>query len=213
MKTTRSDEIGYCVQVGHDAIKVFKMNRSDFENHGCTVTWVKTLLGEGDKSIYIEGIYTQFVVDPTIDIFIDADGIGKGYPALATTNNGIVLRGNFVALGSNKGETILLTEVQVKIVVSELGFYQDYGGIEIIDTTGASEHLAPEDHPQVLKDLLGGLIGYCLNKETQLLTLASNPYNPSEEALVMCLHGEPEYIAECHQLLRKFVEGKDRIIN
>lgn len=212
MTTTKPDEVGYYVHVGTDEIKVFKMKFCDFHELD-VLAFIKTMLGaEGDNSAYLEGVYKQFA-DPTIDIFVDADGIGKGYPALATTNKGLILYGNFVALGNNEGDTVLLTQTQAQMVITELGFYKDYGGVGLVDTTGASEYLAPEDHPEKLRKLLGMLVDYCVHKEVQLLTLASNPYDPSEGALIMCVHGEPEFIAECHKVVRKFVEGKDRIIN
>jgi len=212
------DDVGYCVYVAVDAVKVIKMKASDFAKHDFALTWIKTLLEEdpdkleSDRSVYLEGVYRQFT-DPAIDIFVNTDGIGKGYLALATTNKGITLYGNFVVLGNDKGETVLLTKTQTQIALQELGFYKDYGDVKIVDTTGESEYLQPEDHPQVLKDLLGGLIDYCVDKEIQLLTRAGNLHDPDNGALVVCLHGESDFIHDCHLLLKDFITLRDKLIS
>ena len=129
MTTTKQDNIGYCVYVQVDKIFTLKMTKSEFVNASSKLKWIKRLLGEKSdvkQSVYLEGVYKQFS-DPTIDIFVDSDGIGKGLERIALTPLGLELFSNVVVLASDdEGETILLTKQQVPVVLKELGFYQQY---------------------------------------------------------------------------------------
>ena len=208
MKTKAPDEVGYCVYVKVDKVLTLKMKRSEFVNAPFKLMWIKKLLGELEKSVYLEGVYNQFS-DPVIDIFVDTDGIGKGLGRVALTPKGLELFGNVVVLASDgKGETILLNKQQVEVVVKELGFYQTYEKIEVedIDTNDFKHSTMIEDVPKVIKKLAGLLVDHCVSEGVQVLTKAKDLNDDSGDmALVMCLHGEPKLINSCQKMLRDFI--------
>lgn len=213
MKATKPEDIGYCVYVQEEKVSVLKMRKEAFKMPSFPLIWIKNLIGGSidaldlKKSVFIEGVLKQFS-DSTIDIFVDENGIDKGLPPVAITNNGIFLIGNVVVLASDKeGETILLGEKQVQIALNELGFYNQGKGVEVVDVDlNESKYLTTQQHPQVLKNLLGLLIEYCVDQDIQLLSRAEDANDStSDRALVMCLHGEPEFIDSCHQVLTDFI--------
>ncbi len=213
MKTTKQDEIGYCLYLQEETIRVLKMRNDAFKTPGFTLDWIKKLIGgniddlKPETSVFIEGVLKQFS-DPIIDIFVDENGIDKGLPPVAVTNNGTFLIGNAVILASDKeGETILLDGKQVQTALNELGFYHQHKGIEVVEVDlDETKYLTSEQHPQILKDLLGLLINYCVDQEVQVLTRALNAMDGTgDRALVMCLHGEPDFIESCHKVLSDFI--------
>lgn len=213
MNNSKQDDTGYCVYVREDKVTVLKMSRKAFTIPGFPLTWIKKLLeGDIDKlelatSVFIEAVTRQFS-DPSIDIFVDENGIDKGLSLIAATNSGVLLIGNVVVLASDKkGNSILLNEKQVDTALSELGFYKQYKGVEIVDTDlNEHKYLTNDEHPEVLKNLLGLLIGYCIDRDVQLLSKAQTANDSTgDTALVMCLHGEPKFINSCHQVLTDFI--------
>lgn len=218
MKTTKRDKFGYCIYVQSDGINVVKMETSSFSVPGFSSTWLEKLLGgnldslELGKSVEIQKISQQFS-DPTINIFAESDGTNKELPLMVKTQTGGSVLGDVVILGSDsKGETILLTESQGQLAINELGFYNDYKGINFVDAeTNENKYLTTEQHPQALKNLLTLLIDYCISEDVQLLTRAQDPNdNKSDMALVMCLHGDPEFIRGCHKLLSDFIKSHQK---
>lgn len=213
MTTTKQADIGYCVYVQEHAISILKMNSLDFGKNAFSLVWIKKLIGGKmgemnlDHSICLEGVYKQFS-DRFIDIFVDANGINKGLRPMAITHKGNRLFGNVVILASDdEGKTILLTENQAELAIRELGVYNNYDRVRFLDLSAENkEYTTSEEHPQVLKNLLSLLIGYCVDEQVQLLTKALEVGNdPDDIALVMCLHGDRKFIDSCHQALTALI--------
>lgn len=219
MKTVKPDNLGYCVYVQADKILVLAIKAKDFSSSALITGWIKKLLAgnldelEIRQGICLQGVYKQFS-DPSIDIFIDEDGIGKGFSRTAVTSKGLELYGNLVILGSNGSETLLLRESQVNKVIKELG-YLNQVGIEWVEArTDSVKYSTTSDHPEAIKKLIGALISYCEKCDGQLLCKAVDTENPSSNAaMVLCLRGDPEVINECHKLLENFINTRHESSN
>lgn len=221
MTSKKLDELGYCVYVRKDELNVLKMRTVDFLISGFSSVWIKKLIGGNiddltiDDSIHVERFSYQFS-DSAINIFAEAYSSSRDLPLMVKTQTGGSILGNVVILGSDsKGETTLLTEEQGQLAINELGFYNNYKGINFIDAeTNENKYLTTEQHPKSLKNLLTLLIDYCINEEIQLLTRAQDPDdNKSDMALVMCLHGDPRFIRKTHKVLSDFLKSQDREVN
>lgn len=213
MNTTKPDkDTGFCIYATKDKVFVLLIETKEFLG-GAKTAWIKKLLGENlgstevERPIYLQGVYRQFS-DPNIDIFIDDDGIGKGFTRTAVTPLGVNLYGNIVILGSNGEETTLLGESQVAAVMSEMAFIGQDGIERVVMKEDDNQHEVANDHPQAIKDLLNFLINYCKENDAQMLSRATDTKEPDGDiAIVMCLHGKPDFIDGCYKVLTDYLNS------
>lgn len=63
-------------------------------------------------------------------------------------------------------------------------------------------------HLEKLREILEPLMDYCISEGLQLVVKTQDPDDDNSDiTLVVCLHGDPKIINDCHNLVQAFIKN------